>query len=43
MLAADPALAAPRPRLAVTAGPGLMVPAWREGPSAFWLLVAVPR
>ena len=43
MLAADPALAAPRARPAVTDGLGLMVPAWREGPSELWLLVAVPR
>ena len=39
MLAADPALAAPRPRPAVT--DGLMVPG--AGPSELWVLVAVPR
>ena len=43
MLAADPALAAPRARPAVTDGPGLMVPASWEGLSELWLLVAVPR
>jgi DNA-binding SARP family transcriptional activator len=43
MLAADPALAAPRAGPAVTDGPPLMAPAWREGSSEPWLLVAVPR